>query len=283
MTVFREVPSNFWLLLFHTDETTTIEKLSETTRNTFPDSMPPSLCNALQILMCSHNAQYLSREHLQNEFSCGQLEEICQTMPSNHHHTLLYLPDCAEAETFLKQTILQVLSTTNNAHVKLMTVSYPENFLRAETNNKSAASAISVRGEKMKSLMNQKTTEGLGCKFKSVWEYEKHNSLGASVGSEKALFLFQRLLELESSDAPFKDSILSYIDLLQKGFGRFYVTEHSRTLDIDLGVTNAQCTCFECMTQPLQIIGSTAQEGNNYASQLFSVYDEDTFIDTSFL
>ena len=136
----------------------------------------------------------------------------------------------------------------------------------------------------MKSLLNQKTAEGLGCKFKSVWEYEKkNNSLGASVGSEKALFLFQRLLELESSDAPFKDSILSYIDLLQKGFGRFYVTEHSRTLDIDLGVTNAQCTCFECMTQPLQIIASTAQEGNNYASQLFSVYDEDTIIDTSFL
>ena len=84
--------------------------------------MPPSLCNALQILMCSHNAQYLSREHLQSEFSCGQLEEICQTMPSNHHHTLLYLPDCAEVETFLKQTSLQVLSTTNNSHVKLMTV-----------------------------------------------------------------------------------------------------------------------------------------------------------------
>ena len=169
-TVFREVPSNFWLFLFHTDETTTIEKLSETTRNTFPDSMPPSLCNVLQILMCSHNAQYLRQKHLQNEFSCGQLEESCQTMPSNHQHTLLYhLPDCAEAETFLKQTILQVLPTTNNAHVKLMTVSYPENFLRAETNNKSAASAISVRGEKMKSLMNQKTTGGLGCKFKSVW------------------------------------------------------------------------------------------------------------------
>ena len=99
----------------------------------------------------------------------------------------------------------------------------------------------------------------------------KNNSLGASVGSEKALFLFQRLLELESSDAPFKDSMLSYIDLLQKEFGRFHVTEHSRTLDFDLGVTNSQCTCFGCMTQPLQIIGSTAQEGNNYALQLFSV------------
>ena len=116
-----------------------------------------------------------------------------------------------------------------------------------------------------------------------MWEYEKHKSLGASVGSEKGLFLFQRLPELESSDAPFKESILSYIGFLQKGFGRFYVTEHSWTLDINLGVTNAQCTCFECMTQPLQIIGSTAQEGNNYASQIFSVYDENTIIDTSFL
>ena len=213
-TVFREIPSNFWLLLFHTDETTTIEKLSETTRNTFPDPMPPSLCKVLQILVYSHNAQNLSREHLQNEFSCGQLEENCQTLPSNHHHILLYLPDCAEGETFLKQTILQILSTTNNAHVKMMTVSYPENFLRAETNIKSAASSILVRGDKMESLMNRKTTEGLGCNFKSVLEYEKHNSLGTSVGSEKALFLFQPLLELESSDSPFKDDILSYTDLL---------------------------------------------------------------------
>ena len=121
-TVFREVPVKFCLLLFHTDETNTIEKLSETTRNTFPDSMPPSLCNALQILVCSYNAQYLSQAHLQKEFSCGQLEGICQMMPSNHHHTLLYLSDCAAAETLLKQTILQVLSTTNNAHVKLMSL-----------------------------------------------------------------------------------------------------------------------------------------------------------------
>ena len=157
-TVFRGFPSIFWLLPFQTDETNISGKLSETTRSTFPDSMPPSLCNALQILNCSHNAQYLSREHLQNELSCGQLEEIYKTMRSNHHHTLLYLPDCAEAEIFLKQTILHVLSTTNNTHVKLMTVSYPDNFLSAETNNKSTANSISVRGEKMKSLMNWKTT-----------------------------------------------------------------------------------------------------------------------------
>ena len=118
-------------------------------------------------------------------------------MPSNHHHTLLYFPGCAEGENFLKQIILQVLSTTNNAHVKLMIVSYPEKFLRAQTNNKAAANSISVRGEKMKSVLTQKTTEGLGCKCRGVWEYEKHSSLGASVGSEKALYFFNVCLSLK--------------------------------------------------------------------------------------
>ena len=103
-------------------------------------------------------------------------------MPWNQHHTLLHLSGCTETKTFLKQTILQILSATNNVDEKLMTVSKPENFFRAETNNKSAANSISVKGEKLKSLLNQKTTEGLGCKFKSVWEYQKHNSLGAIAG-----------------------------------------------------------------------------------------------------
>ena len=99
----------------------------------------------------------------------------------------------------------------------------------------------------------------------------------------KALFLFQRLLELEKSDASFKDTVISFIELLQKGIGRLYLSEHSHTLDIDLGVTNAQCTPFECFNQPLYPIGSTTEEANNYSPQSFCTYDEDTIIDTSFL
>ena len=203
-------------------------------------------------------------------------------MPWNHHHTLLFLPDCAEAGTFLKQTIFQVLSTTNNAHVKLMTVSYPEDFLSRNKQQISRQFHFSKRREDEiphESENHRRTW----LQIQKCVGVRKTQFLGRIRWVRESIVFFQRLLELESSDAPFKDSILSYIDLLQKGFGRFYVTEHSRTLDIDLGVTNAQCTCFECMTQPLQIIGSTAQEGNNYASQLFSVYDEDTIIDTSFL
>ena len=161
-----------------------------------------------------------------------------------------------------------------------MTVSYPENFLRAEPNKNT--SAISVRGEKLQSLLKKKTTDGIGCNFKCTWEYEKQNPLGTSGDTEKALFLFQRLVEIEKSDAPFKDTVISFIELLQKRIGRLHLSERSRTLDIYLGVSNAQCTCFDCLSQPLHI-GSTTQEANNYSPQLFPAFDEDAIFDTSFL
>ena len=194
---------------------------------------------------------------------------------------LCYIFQLVSTRKNLKQTTMQVLSTAQNAHVKL-TVSYPENFLRADT-NKLNTSAISVRGEKMQSLLKKKTTDGIGCNFKCTWEYEKQNMSGTSGDTEKALFLFQRLVELEKSDAPFKDTVISLIELLQKRIGRLYLSEHSRTYDIDLSVSNAQCTCFECLSQPLHLIGLTTQEANNYSPQLFSAYDEDAIIDTSFL
>ena len=69
--------------------------------------------------------------------------------------------------------------------------------------------------------MTQKTTEELGCTFSCVWEYQKHISLGTCNDNEKALYVFQKLLKLEKLQLPFKDTIVSYIDLLQRGAGRF--------------------------------------------------------------
>ena len=144
-TVFREVSSNFWLLLFYTDGNTTVQNIFETTGKAFSETMPPSFCSALDILMFSQVAQYVSRQHQEYDVNFGDLDRICQTLPSNHHRILLFVPARVNAEKILKQTIIQVLSTPQNAHVKLMTVSYPGNFLRAET-NKFNTSAISVRG-----------------------------------------------------------------------------------------------------------------------------------------
>ena len=88
-TVFREVPSSFRSVQFYTDENTTVPNLFATTGQTIPDTMPPSLSNTLEILMCSQNAQYVSKQHQENDVNFGHLDGICQTMPSNHHHTLL--------------------------------------------------------------------------------------------------------------------------------------------------------------------------------------------------
>ena len=162
-----------------------------------------------------------------------------------------------------------------------MTVSCPKNFLRAET-NQSTTTTNSVRVEKIQSVMNKKTTEALDCNFICAWDFEKQNNFRTSVDAEKALFLFQRLVELEKSDAPFKDSILSCVNLLQKRRGRVYLSEHNRTLDIYLGVTNVQCTCSDCLNEPPNLISSPPQGANDYTPQLFSVYDEDTIIDKAF-
>ena len=137
----------------------------------------------------------------------------------------------------------------------------------------------------MKSLMNKKTKVGLSCNFNCTWEYERHNPLGMSGDTEKkALFLFERLVELEKSDVPpFKDIVISFIELLQERIGRLYLSEHIRTLDFDLGVVIAKCTCFEWLNELLHLIGSTTQDVNNKNPKLFSVYDENAFIDASLL
>ena len=62
----------------------------------------------------------------------------------------------------------------------------------------------------MQSQMNKKTIEGLGFNFNCAWEYEKHNALGTSVDTEKALFLFQRLVELEKSRTVQRQHIVLY-------------------------------------------------------------------------
>ena len=148
-----------------------------------------------------------------------------------------------------------------------MTVSYPENFLsRNKRINRQFHSSKRREDEIPHESEDRKRT---WLQIQKCVGVRKTQFTGSIRWVRESIVFFQRLLELESSDAPFKDSILSYIDLLEKGFGLLYVSEHSRTLNIDLGVTNAQCTCFEWMIQPLQIIASTAQEGNNYASQLF--------------
>ena len=282
-TVFREIPSKYWLILFHSENNISNTSQETETEASGAACIPTSLSNLLEILVCSHDAQYIRRQHKENDCNHGELRSFCENFPLDHHHVLLYIPNSTNIQNVLKQTVTQVLSTAQNAYAKIFTVSYPENFIKSEA-AVSKKNSFCIRGEKIQYLMNQRTTEDLGCTFNCVWEYQKHNSLGACNDNEKALYVFQKLLELEKSESPFKDTIVSYIDLLQRGAGRLFLSEHSRTLDIDLGWTNAQCMCFDCLNQqPMQQEGTESERNRSYTNQLFSVYDEDTLIDTSSL
>ena len=270
-TVFREIPSNYWLFLFATDENRESQKEGNSV-------MPLSVAEMLETLTNSNDCRFIYRKHKNGENSDGELNDFCQSMPSNHSHILFYLPQFSGAEKLIKQSVSQTLSNVENAKVKLLTVSNPENFIKTETPIFHDESLI-IRGERLQKLIKVKTTETLGCKFVSSWEIEKVNSLENSAESEKPLYIFQKFLELEKSDVPFKDTIISYINLLQRRMGRLFVTEHSRTLDIDLGVSNAQCICYEFLYQPLP----ETQDDQSKNCQLFPLFNEDTIFDTSFL
>ena len=115
------------------------------------------------------------------------------------------------------------------------------------------------------------TTNGLECKFNLTWEFHRtrDTEFDDDVDLEKLNYLSKKLVELQRSDAPFKDSVIDFIDLLKRGFGNINAAHHNNTLSIDLGYSNAQCQCFECLDLPNQ--GNTM---NNYHTNLFSYIDE---------
>ena len=162
-SVFRGIPSKDWLFLFSTEESQIYSDVYEKNSN----SKSPSLSKLLEILSNSHKCQFIGRVHTKEDSTNASLAEFCEAMPTNHHHVLLYLPQCPNAETILKQTISQVLSDQQWAKVRLLTVSYPENFLKTETSTFCHRSLI-VECERMKSLMTRKTTQSLGCSFNCV-------------------------------------------------------------------------------------------------------------------
>ena len=121
-------------------------------------------------------------------------------------------------------------------------------------------------------MMNATTTNGLECKFNLTWEFHRTSYAEFDDGFdlEKLSYLSKKLVELQRSDAPFKDSVIDFfIDLLKRGFDNINASHRNNTLSIDLGYSNAQCQCFECLDLPNQ--GNTI---NNYQTNLFSYIDE---------
>ena len=114
-TVFREIPSKYWLILFHSENNISNTSQETETEASGAACMPTSLCNLLEILVCSHDAQYIGRQHKENECNHGELRSFCENFPLDNHHVLLYIPSSTNIQDVLKQAVTQVLSTAQNA------------------------------------------------------------------------------------------------------------------------------------------------------------------------
>ena len=179
------------------------------------------------------------------------------------------------AENFSKETIGDILTEKDkilkikNCVAKLYAITYPENCFKTEVTL--STNKLFIHGEKIKEMMIATTTNGLECKFNLTWEFHRtsYTEFDDDVDLKKLSYLSKKLVELPRSDAPFRDSVIDFIDQLKRGFGNINASHHNNTLSIDLGYSNAPCQCCECLDLPNQ--GNTR---NNYATKLFSYIDE---------
>ena len=91
-------------------------------------------------------------------------------------------------------------------------------------------------------------------KMDIVWEIEKTcpvRPLQLTTLNEDQRRLLAKIESLQSSDSPFKSSLESFIDILAAGYGSVNMSEHSAFLKIECGLTEAQCSCWECWENDL--------------------------------
>ena len=100
------------------------------------------------------------------------------------------------------------------------------------------------------------------------FEFDEHED------AEKLTYLCRKLAELQKSNAIFKDSVIDFINLLQRGSGNINTAPHNNVLKVDLGYFNAQCQCSECTKASDFVIEGNERKNFKFDPNLFSFIDE---------
>ena len=284
-SVLREVPSQFHYLVFSSTEEGEWEEHEEPPlkivryANEFQQpKLPKSFCRFLKTLLSSTHCEYTIRCHNTGSFS--ETEDVCSNFTGEHYHIFLYLKAFVGAENFIKESISENITRAKpplklrNSFVKLFTVSYPESCIKREASY--GGNRLFIHGERMKSMLQTKSTKDLGCKFENVWELQRscYTEFDENEGAEKLSYLCRKLAELQKSKAIFKDSVIDFINLLQRGFGNINIAHHNNVLKVDLGYSNAQCQCFECTEASDSVFEGNERKEFKFDPNLFSFIDE---------
>ena len=182
-------------------------------------------------------------------------------------------------ENYFKNTLALTLGNKNglkDCKVMLWSATYPEICLKGEIS--ASAKTLRMYSDRLKKMKASRVTSDLGCQFKVIWEFqlEFYSPFGCIDDKERGAHLCKKLQELQKSEAVFKDSVVDIIDILMRGFGTMEASHHNSILKVDLGCSNAQCQCFECLEAQYSSIPLYSREDMNYHSNLFTFVDENT-------
>ena len=158
----------------------------------------------------------------------------------------------------------------------LCRVTYPEIFLKKELS--ASAKTLRMYDDRLKKMTASRVTSELECQFKVIWEFQRecYSPFGCIDDKERVAHLCKKLQELQKSESVFKDSVVDFIDILMRAFGTMEASHHNSILKVDLGCSNAQCQCFECLEAQNSSIPFYSREDLNYHSNLFTFVDENT-------
>ena len=278
-SIFREFPNNFYHLIFYCEEDFEGDpfpppsKTAKIYAETNEVELLGTLNEFLTKLVASTNCDYTVSLH---GHGC---EDICSVITQPHFHLLFYIKNFVGAENYFKNTLALTLGNKKvlkDCKVMLCSVLYPEICLKKEI----SASAITLRlyGDRLKKMKASRSTSDLGCQYKVIWEFQREcYSLFSGIDdTERVPHLCKKLQELQKSEAVFEDSVLDFTDILIRGFRTKEASHHNSILKVNLGCSNAQCQCFECVEAQNSSIQFYSRDDLNYHSDLFTFVDENT-------
>ena len=132
-SIFREVPSKLFYLIFYCEEDFEGDPLpppSKTAKvyaETIEVELPETLNDFLTILVASTNCDYNVRLHARG------CENICSVITEPHFHLLFYIKSFVGTENYFKNTLALTLGNKNglkDCKVMLCSVTYPEICLK---------------------------------------------------------------------------------------------------------------------------------------------------------
>lgn len=177
---------------------------------------------------------------------------LCADIPHQHQHIFVHSTS-DKMEKTIKAYIRHESKTLSQVKARMFKLSDATSCFRKQFLSYKRED-ISWRGNNIEDLIKSFDLDDYRKRakaaFENVWEMEKtcpvrKAEINQLTDHQKRILA--KVESIEKSDSPFKETIEDFLDLLGTGWGSIYTTHHSTFLEVNYGLTNAQCTCWECL------------------------------------